>query len=95
MGSYHLSNLRTDEQLDAMLHEAGHWTVNGRDGQVLCSAASLRSALDRVAEYSASGVAVTAICRQPGNNIIVFAEQMERLRQIIAGRNAAHQVEAT
>jgi hypothetical protein len=31
---------RTDQQLEAILDEAGHWVVNGRQGQVLCSAAS-------------------------------------------------------
>ena len=50
MVGHHSSNLKTDEQLDAMLREAGHWTVTGRSGQTLCSAASLRSAIDRAAD---------------------------------------------
>ena len=36
------SNRRSDEQLEAILWEGGHWVVNGQQGHPLCFAASLR-----------------------------------------------------
>jgi hypothetical protein len=39
------SNRRSDEQLETILCETSHWAVNGRQGQVLCFAASLRAQL--------------------------------------------------
>lgn len=86
MENFQSSSRRTDEQLEAMLHEASHWTVNGRQGQVLCSAASLRRAINRAQQYAASGAVVTAVCRSPNDNIIVFEEQMARLRRTITVR---------
>ena len=62
-----LSNRRSDEQLEAILCETGHWAVNGRQGQVLCYAASLRQAIDRSEKFSASGAVVIAICRLPSD----------------------------
>ena len=76
----------TDEQLEAILDDAGDWVVNGRQGQVLCPAASLRRAMDRAHEYALSGAVLTTICRLPYDNIIIFAEQMNRLRRIIEAR---------
>jgi hypothetical protein len=81
---------RTDDQLEAILDESGHWTVNGRQGKVLCSAASLHRAIDRAHEYGVAGAVVTAVCRLPSDNIIVFEEQMERLRQTIVMREMVH-----
>jgi hypothetical protein len=52
--------------------------VNGRQGQLLCRTASLRLAIDRAADFSRSGEAVTAI---PSDNIIIFLEQIDRLRR--------------
>jgi hypothetical protein len=78
------SNRRSDEQLEAMLWETGHWVVNGHQGRVLGSAASLRQAIARSATYAASGAVVIAICRLPSDNIIVFPGQIERLRSRIA-----------
>jgi hypothetical protein len=89
MERFRTSSRKADDHLETILDEATHWTVNGRQGQVLCSAASLRLAIDRAAQYTSSGAVVTAICRQPGDNIIVFAEQMARLRQTIAVRRMA------
>jgi hypothetical protein len=80
------SNRRSDEQLEALLFETGHWAVNGRQGQVLGYAPNLQRAVDRAAKFSASGAVVIAICRLPSDNIIVFAEQIERLRQTIVIR---------
>jgi spore coat polysaccharide biosynthesis protein SpsF (cytidylyltransferase family) len=81
-----LSNRRSDEQLEAMLFETGHWVVNGRQGRVLCRAASLVQAMDRSVEFSASGAVVTAICRLPSDNIIIFSEQINRLRRAFGFR---------
>jgi hypothetical protein len=80
------SNRWTDEQLEAILSETSNWSVNGRQGQVLCQAASLRRATERAAEFATSGAVVTAICHMPSNDIIVFSEQIARLRKIIAVR---------
>jgi hypothetical protein len=80
------TNHRSDEQLEAVLGENGHWVVNGQQGQVICFAASLRRALDRAAEYAASGAVVVAIRRLPFDNIVVFPAQIDRLRKAIAGR---------
>ena len=85
-----IPNRRTDEQLEAILAETGHWVVYGKRGVVLFTAATLRRALDKSAQLSASGAVVIAICRLPSDNIIVFPEQIERLQKIIAGRNAPH-----
>ena len=79
-------NHRSEEQLEAILHQTGHWVVNGQQGQVLCFAASLRRAIDKSIEYAASGAVVTAICSLPSDNIIVSPAQIERLRKGIAGR---------
>ena len=81
-----LPNRHSDEQLEAILCETGHWVVNGRQGQVLCDAASLRQAIDRSKELSDSGATVIAICRLPSDNIVVFSEQIARLQQKIIVR---------
>ena len=78
-----LSNRRSDEQLEAILCETGHWAVNGRQGQVLCYAASLRQAIERSEKFSASGAVVIAICRLPSDNIVIFSEQVIRLRRSV------------
>ena len=80
------SNRRSDEQLEALLYETGHWVVNGNQGQVLGFAASLGRAIERSAEYAASGAVVVAICQLPSDSIIVFPGQIERLRGILAVR---------
>jgi len=86
MGSQYPGNRRSDEQLDAILFETAVWTVNGRNGQVLCTAPSLRRALDRAAEFATSGAVVVAICRTSDDNILIFEAQAERLRKFCAGR---------
>ena len=50
------------------------------------SAVTAGRAMDRAAEFAVSGAVVTAICRMPSNDVIVFSEQIERLRKIIAVR---------
>jgi hypothetical protein len=86
MNDFRSTSYRTDEQLDIMLCEVGNWVVNGRAGQVLCHAPSLRQAIERAMEYAASGAVVIALTRLPADNIVVFADQTNRLRKIIAGR---------
>jgi hypothetical protein len=86
MNNSRSTSYRTDDQLDCILCEVGNWVVSGRAGQVLCHAPSLRQAIDRASEYAASGAVVIALCRLPSDNIVVFADQMSRLRKIIAGR---------
>jgi hypothetical protein len=77
------SNWLTDEQLEAILNETGNWVVNGQSGQAFCVAASLRMAIGMAETYAASDAVVAAICQLPSDNIIVFAEQIERLRKSI------------
>lgn len=79
---------RTDDQLQVILCETGNWAVQGQQERVLCRAASLWRALDRAAECSVSGAIVTALCHLPLCDIIVLADQADRLRKIIAGREA-------
>jgi hypothetical protein len=71
---------RTDEQLTVIFDETDDWVVKGRRGSILCHAASLLAALDRAADFGTSGAVVMAICRLPATNIIVFPEQIARLR---------------
>jgi hypothetical protein len=80
------SNRRDGEQLEGILSETGHWVVNGRGGEALCFAPSLHLAIQRAEGFTARGVDVIALCRLPSDNIIVFAEQIDRLRKIVAER---------
>jgi hypothetical protein len=82
-------NHRSDEQLEAILYETGHWVVNGQGGRALCFATSLRHAMERPIKYGISGATVVAICRLPSDNIIVFSEQIFRLRKFISERDLA------
>ena len=89
MGSQYSGNRSSDEQLDALLFETAVWSINGRNGQVFCTAASLRRALNRAADFAASGAVVVALCRTPGDNIIVFEGQATRLRKLCTDREGA------
>jgi hypothetical protein len=84
MGSAVEPNRWTDEQLALIVDETGDWVVTGRQGKGLGHAASLRSALDRAADYALSGAVVIAVCRLPSDNIVVFPSQIARLRKFIA-----------
>jgi hypothetical protein len=86
MSSQYPGNRQTEEQLDAILFETTTWTINERNGQVLRTESSPRRALDRAADFAASGAAVVGICRTPDENIIVFEGQAERLRKLRAAR---------
>ena len=74
---------RTDEQPEAILDESAEWIVTGRQGRVLSSVVSLRHALETARQYGHSGSFVSAICRLPGKDIIIFKEQINRLRGAI------------
>jgi hypothetical protein len=80
------SNRRSDEQLEIISSETGHWVVNGQQGQPLCFAASLRQAIDKAEAYAMSDAVVVAICRLPSDDIVVFSDQIDRLRRAITVR---------
>jgi hypothetical protein len=82
-------NRQTDDQLEAILAEAGHWAINGQQGTVLSFAGNLQNAIGRAASYTASGAVVVSIVRLPSDNIVVSPEQIIRLRKLIAGREVA------
>jgi hypothetical protein len=83
------SNRRTDDQLEAILAEAGHWAINGQQGSVLSFAGNLLNAIGRAASYAASGAVVISLVRLPTDNIVVSGDQIVRLRKRIAGRELA------
>jgi hypothetical protein len=78
------ANQRTDDELEAIISETGRWAVNGRNGQPICFAASLRRALERQADFAASGAIVSTLSRHPSGDIVVHPEQIARLRKIIS-----------
>jgi hypothetical protein len=80
-------NLRTDEQLEAILYETSLWAVKGQQGQALCFAASLEHAIEKSTEYGVSGAVVVAVSRQPLDNLVVFPAQLDRLRTGLARAN--------
>jgi hypothetical protein len=80
------SNSRTDAQLEAILTEPGNWVVNGYQGRALHFAPNLGRALDLAADYTAEGAVVSSLARLPSDNIVVFAEQIERLRTLVGER---------
>ena len=80
------SNSRTDDQLEAILTERGNWVVNGYQGRALHFAPNLGRALDIAAEYIAEGAVVSSLARLPSDNIVVYLDQIERLRTIIGER---------
>jgi hypothetical protein len=80
------SNSRTDDQLEAILTEPANWVVNGHQGRALHFAATLGRALDIAAEYTAEGAVVSSLARLPSDNIVVFADQIDRLRTVVGER---------
>jgi hypothetical protein len=78
-----LPNRSSNLQLEDILYETAHSVVNGRRGQVLCCAASLRQAIVKEEQFTASGAVVIAICRLPFDNIVAFIEQLDRRRRSI------------
>jgi hypothetical protein len=74
------SSYQTDVQLEAIAYETGDWAVVVKGGKTKCHTATLRLALEQAAEYSACGMAVIALCRQPEDCIVIFSAQASRLR---------------
>ena len=62
-----------------IMDESADWSIHGRAGLELGIRHSLRVALRAAFGYEAIGRHVFAICRQPGDTIILFREQMERI----------------
>jgi hypothetical protein len=79
------SSYRTDEQLQAILHDTANWVIHGRAGFALGHAASLHEALGKSSKVAQSGATLAAITRLPSDNIIIFPAQIDRLRKIVAG----------
>jgi hypothetical protein len=77
---------RTDEELEAILHDTADWAIVGQAGQVLSFAASLHRAVGRTEDLAISGAIVTALSRLPFDNIIVDAGQISSLRKMLADR---------
>jgi hypothetical protein len=78
------SSYRTDDHLQSILHETANWVIHGRGGIPLGQAASLHGALQKFTEFAQSGATILAISRLPGDSIIIFGEQVDRLRKIVA-----------
>jgi hypothetical protein len=75
------STYRTDEQLLSILRETAIWLIHGRGGFSLGRAASLHQALEKFTAFAQSGATILAITRLPNDNIIIFEEQVDRLRK--------------
>ena len=82
MSGYISSARCTDDQLLTIMDQTVDWTVNGRAGCVLGTSHSLRDALQAVFQYEAASHHVFAVCRQPGDAIIIFREQIERIAKM-------------
>jgi len=78
------SRRRTDEQLVGMLHETADWVIAGRGGRPLEHAANLVDALAKADAFLLEGGTVTAVYKNPGQEIIIFSGQAERLRAWLA-----------
>jgi hypothetical protein len=71
---------RTDPALIGMLDETAAWAVRGEYGAPLGQTASLRDALAMAAALERAGQQIRALSQPPGDRVIVFQAQMERLR---------------
>jgi hypothetical protein len=78
-----LSKRRFDEQLEAILDDAGNWKVNGAQGIVFCDATSLRIAIEKAIEINARGHEIVALVHRSCPEIIVFTSQFQRLAKHI------------
>jgi hypothetical protein len=73
------STRRTDEQLESIFYATPNWTVNGIQGVVLCEVASLRLAIENVAQFAARGREVVALIRGRPVEIVVLSDQVRTL----------------
>src|ERR1700676_4299416 len=76
---------RPDEQLMVVLADTANWTINGTQGQILGSAASLGHAIERAANYANADAIVVSVSRRHPSEIVVPIMQLHRLRRRIAG----------
>jgi hypothetical protein len=76
---------RPDEQLMVVLADTANWTINGTQGQILGSAASLGHAIERAGNYANADAIVVSVSRRHPSEIVVPIMQLHRLRRRIAG----------
>jgi hypothetical protein len=81
---------RTDEQLYTILFETGSWVVNGTQGNVLGSAASLQRVIERASAYARSDAVVTSISHLAPEKITVFPEQIDRIKRLLRRGDVAN-----
>jgi hypothetical protein len=81
------SDRRTDEQLYTILFETGSWVVNGTQGNVLGSAASLQRVIDRASAFAKSDAVVVSVSHLAPKKITVFPEQIERIKRLISANS--------
>jgi hypothetical protein len=80
---------RSDDRLLAIIDQTTDWTVNGRAGCVLSKTHCLRDAIRAAFGHESAGLHVFALCQQPGDAIIVFREQIERIAAAEAARHGS------
>jgi hypothetical protein len=69
--------------------------LRGQQGQALCAAASLAVAIQRAEEYAALDAVVVAISRlPPAEEILLLADQINRLRHLVASPRAKASIAA-
>lgn len=76
-----------DEQLLAILDEAGTWVVHGTT-KILGVATSLRRSLLKADAFADAGDPVTAITRVPPRRIFIFSDQADRLTKVLESETA-------
>jgi hypothetical protein len=74
---------REDDQLFLILDETHNWTVNGAAGEVLAMSASLREAIGTAQRITDAGQRVSALSQRSGDHIVMFAGQIEDVRQLM------------
>jgi hypothetical protein len=78
-----LSPYRITPTIETLISDSSQWVVDGHGGQVLCSAPSLRDAIECAVAISASGATVAAL---RGDGVVMHPDQITHFRKIIAGR---------
>jgi len=86
MGNLQSQRQRMDEELYAILLEAGTWVVYGTHGQSLSLAPSLRTAIEKASNFTRRGAVVIAVAQHPAEEIVVFPPQMRRVERLIMMR---------
>jgi hypothetical protein len=78
------STIRSDEELEFILHETAKWTVMGFQGRVFCRVASLRLAIDEFGALGDDGRQISALIRIRPSKIMVFPGQILKLAVYLA-----------